>query len=122
MFASIRGGSCAQVTALLLALALPAVTPVAAARGAEPAAKGVADPLEMIATAKRICVLGDSITYDGRWVSALSAWMEAKGLTGDVIAVGLPSETCSGLSEEGHAGGQFPRPDVHERLARVLWW
>ena len=26
----------------------------------------------------------------------------------------------SGLSEEGHAGGQFPRPDLHERLARVL--
>jgi lysophospholipase L1-like esterase len=77
-------------------------------------------PLGMLTAAKRICVLGDSITYDGRWVSALSAWMEAKGLTGELIAVGLPSETCSGLSEEGHAGGQFPRPDVHERLSRVL--
>src|SRR5205807_8874522 len=28
--------------------------------------------------------------------------------------------TVSGLSEEGHAGGQFPRPDLHERLGRVL--
>jgi lysophospholipase L1-like esterase len=32
----------------------------------------------------------------------------------------LPSETASGLSEPGHAGGSFPRPDVHERLGRVL--
>ena len=77
-------------------------------------------PAEMLASARRICVLGDSITHDGRWVADLSAWMEARGLTAEVIAVGLPSETCSGLSEEGHAGGQFPRPDVHERLGRVL--
>jgi lysophospholipase L1-like esterase len=32
----------------------------------------------------------------------------------------LPSETVSGLSENGHAGGKFPRPDLHERLDRVL--
>lgn len=38
----------------------------------------------------------------------------------DFINVGLPSETVSGLSEEGHAGGKFPRPDLHERLDRVL--
>ena len=37
-----------------------------------------------------------------------------------MIDCGLPSETCSGLSEAGHAGGKFPRPDVHERLDRVL--
>jgi lysophospholipase L1-like esterase len=37
-----------------------------------------------------------------------------------VINCGLPSETVSGLSEAGHAGGKFPRPDVHERLDRVL--
>lgn len=34
--------------------------------------------------------------------------------------LGLPSETVSGLSEPGHAGGRFPRPDLHWRLARVL--
>jgi lysophospholipase L1-like esterase len=38
----------------------------------------------------------------------------------EFMNVGLPSETVSGLSEPGHAGGQFPRPDLHERLARVL--
>jgi lysophospholipase L1-like esterase len=37
-----------------------------------------------------------------------------------VINVGLSSETVSGLSEKGHAGGKFPRPDLFERLDRVL--
>jgi lysophospholipase L1-like esterase len=38
----------------------------------------------------------------------------------EFLNLGLPSETVSGLSEPGHAGGQFPRPDLHERLDRVL--
>ena len=33
---------------------------------------------------------------------------------------GLPSETVSGLTEPNHAGGAFPRPDLHERLDRAL--
>ena len=37
-----------------------------------------------------------------------------------VINLGLSSETVSGLSEEGHAGGRFPRPNLHERLSRIL--
>jgi hypothetical protein len=46
--------------------------------------------------------------------------MEYQGLDAEVIDCGLSSETVSGLSEDGHAGGQFPRPDLHERLERVL--
>jgi lysophospholipase L1-like esterase len=38
----------------------------------------------------------------------------------EFLNLGLPSETVSGLSEPGHAGGAFPRPDLHERLQRVL--
>ena len=38
----------------------------------------------------------------------------------EIINVGLPSETVSGLSESGHADGKFPRPDLHERLKRIL--
>ena len=34
-----------------------------------------------------------------------------------IINHGLPSETCSGLSEDIHP---FPRPNVHERLTRAL--
>ena len=35
----------------------------------------------------------------------------------EVINLGLPSEGCTGLSEPDHP---FPRPNVHERLARAL--
>jgi lysophospholipase L1-like esterase len=75
---------------------------------------------EQLAAADRVLVLGDSITYDGRWVADLAAWMEFEGYKADVIDCGLSSETVSGLSEEGHAGGDFPRPDLGDRLERVL--
>jgi len=32
----------------------------------------------------------------------------------------LPSETVSGLSEPNHANGEFPRPNLHDRLERLL--
>ncbi len=66
--------------------------------------------------------LGDSITASGQYVSYFNAWLLATrpNEPAAVIDVGLPSETVSGLSEEGHAGGSFPRPDLAERLARVL--
>lgn len=71
---------------------------------------------------KRVVFLGDSITYAGQYVEDIAACQQAlfPNCPVDVINVGLPSETVSGLSEPGHAGGQFPRPDLHERLARVL--
>ena len=85
------------------------------AAGAEPAS-----PRRLLLDAKRVVLLGDSITHDGGWVVPVIAWLEAQGWTGDVINMGLASETVSGLSEEGHATGTFPRPDLHERLDRVL--
>ncbi len=78
-------------------------------------------PADLLKSSKRIVFLGDSITAAGLYVAAFDAWLMTRG--GEqphVICAGLPSETVSGLSEEGHAGGQFPRPDLHERLARVL--
>ncbi len=39
----------------------------------------------------------------------------------EFVDLGLPSETVSGLSEPGHRpGDKFPRPDLGERLDRVL--
>lgn len=72
--------------------------------------------------ARRIVVLGDSITYAGEWVELVEAYVRMKfpEARPDFINLGLPSETVSGLSEDGHAGGAFPRPDLHERLERVL--
>jgi lysophospholipase L1-like esterase len=70
----------------------------------------------------RIVFLGNSITYNGLYVSYIDACLTLKyrDKKYEIINVGLPSETVSGLSEAGHAGGAFPRPDLHERLARVL--
>lgn len=70
----------------------------------------------------RVLFLGDSITYDGRWVVHVESAIRAqRGLARiPVVNMAVPGETASGLSESGHAGGSFPRPDVHERLGRVL--
>ena len=70
----------------------------------------------------RILFLGNSITYAGQYVTDIEAWFVTHYPERhyEFINVGLPSETVSGLSEEGHADGRFPRPDLHERLARVL--
>jgi pimeloyl-ACP methyl ester carboxylesterase/lysophospholipase L1-like esterase len=70
----------------------------------------------------RVAFLGDSITYDGRWPALVESALRAtpQFADADLVNFGLPSETVSGLSEEGHAGGQFPRPCLHERLERVL--
>ncbi|MEO7932654.1 MAG: SGNH/GDSL hydrolase family protein [Chthoniobacterales bacterium] len=71
---------------------------------------------------KRVVFLGDSITYAGQYTAFVEAYYVTRhpGQRIEFINVGLPSETVSGLSEPGHAGGAFPRPDLHERLARVL--
>ncbi len=71
---------------------------------------------------QRILFLGDSITYDGKYVSDIESYFVTRWPKRhlEFINVGLPSETVSGLSEEGHAGGKFPRPNLHERLARIL--
>ena len=73
-------------------------------------------------TVKRVVFLGNSITYAGKYVTAIDSYYRSHYPNQPIefINVGLPSETVSGLSEAGHAGGQFPRPDLHERLGRVL--
>lgn len=71
---------------------------------------------------KRILFLGNSITYSGKYVADVEAFLLTRypDREWEFINVGLPSETVSGLSEEGHAGGSFPRPVLQERLQRVL--
>lgn len=71
---------------------------------------------------KRVVFLGNSITFSGQYISDIEAFYRARypEKTIEWINVGLPSETLSGLSEEGHADGRFPRPDLHERLGRIL--
>jgi lysophospholipase L1-like esterase len=81
-----------------------------------------ADDDRLLAEVRRIVFLGDSITYSGQYVEYLEAYLRTSqpALRCEFLNLGLPSETVSGLSEPGHAGGEFPRPDLHERLERVL--
>ncbi|HEX3135250.1 MAG TPA: GDSL-type esterase/lipase family protein, partial [Planctomycetota bacterium] len=66
----------------------------------------------------RVLILGDSITHAGGWVTSLAQQLARHhGRLPDIVAIGLASETASGLSEKDHP---FPRPCVHERLGRAL--
>lgn len=96
------------------ALLITLIAAAAAARGAD---RAVLPP-----DVQRVMILGDSITHSGRYVALVEAYFVTRDPSRAVefINVGLPSETVSGLSEDGHADGKFPRPDLHERLARVL--
>ena len=71
---------------------------------------------------KRVVFLGDSITQSGGYVAFTTYYLEKlhPQKDFDIIGLGLASETLSGLSEDGHAGGKFPRPCLFERLGRLL--
>lgn len=71
---------------------------------------------------KRVLFIGNSITYAAHYVdfTVAALYLENPGSKMEAINVGLPSETASGLSEPGHAGGSFPRPNLHDRLERIL--
>ena len=79
-------------------------------------------PLPGLAQARRVVFLGDSITYSGQYVDDIAAYVARRCPTQRVefVNLGLSSETVSGLSEPGHAGGAFPRPCLAERLQRAL--
>jgi lysophospholipase L1-like esterase len=71
---------------------------------------------------KRVVFLGDSITQSGGYITFLTHYLEKlyPKKDFDILGLGLASETLSGLSEDGHAGGKFPRPCLFERLGRLL--
>jgi lysophospholipase L1-like esterase len=82
----------------------------------------LADGPPALANVNRVVFLGDSITYGGQYIDYINAYLVTRypDRKIEILNLGLPSETTSGLSEPGHAGGKFPRPCVHERLARLL--
>jgi len=71
---------------------------------------------------KKVVFLGDSITQGGGYVTFTCYYLEKlyPQKNFDIYGLGLSSETVSGLSEENHAGGAFPRPCLFERLGRLL--
>lgn len=82
----------------------------------------IADSSAADLAGKRVVFLGDSITQGGTYVGMISYYLQKlhPGKSFDIYSLGLSSETLSGLSEKGHAGGRFPRPCLFERLERVL--
>ncbi|HVS39984.1 MAG TPA: SGNH/GDSL hydrolase family protein [Gemmataceae bacterium] len=68
---------------------------------------------------QRVAFLGDSNTFAGHYIAYLDAYLFTRfpDRKYELLNLGLPSETASGLSEPDHP---YPRPDVHERLDRVL--
>ncbi len=83
----------------------------------KPKPEGV--PIAFPLKAKRVLFLGDSITHAGGYVAWIETQCRLQGVSPmpTFYNVGLSSETCSGQTEPAHP---FPRPDVHERLDRVL--
>jgi lysophospholipase L1-like esterase len=71
---------------------------------------------------KRVLFLGDSITHAGGYTVDVETYFALRYPQHPMtfINAAVPSETVSGLSEENHAGGAFPRPTLFERLDRVL--
>ena len=67
----------------------------------------------------KVLFLGDSNTYAGQFVAYVDAYLAGRfpDRKYELINIGLPSETVTGLTEEGHP---FPRPDIHERAERAL--
>lgn len=64
-----------------------------------------------------VLFLGDSITHAGHYVADLDAVLQSRGANAELINLGLPSETCTGLSEPDHP---FPRPNIHDRIDNAL--
>jgi pimeloyl-ACP methyl ester carboxylesterase/lysophospholipase L1-like esterase len=109
---------CSRIRALWLIVVLSLVGSFQSEVCAAEPDKGVRELL----SARRVVFLGDSITYSGQYIAYVETYLRTRFPKRDFefLDLGLPSETVSGLSEPGHAGGKFPRPDVHERLGRVL--
>ena len=68
---------------------------------------------------QRIVFLGDSNTYAGKFIAYLDAYLCTRfpEKRFELINLGLPSETVSGLSEPDHP---YPRPNIHDRVQRAL--
>jgi len=73
---------------------------------------------ELSVAGQRIMFLGDSNTHAGGYIVELETQLRlAMAMPPELINLGLPSETCCGLSEPDHP---FPRPNVQERAARAF--
>jgi len=80
------------------------------------------NPLPGLEKFHRVVFIGDSITYAGSYIDDIEAYVLTRDTNSSItfLNLGQSSETVSGLSEEGHAGGKYVRPDAHTRIEAVL--
>ncbi|MFK7983117.1 MAG: SGNH/GDSL hydrolase family protein [Saprospiraceae bacterium] len=104
---------CIPFLLLLLFVACQNYTPKSAATSILPSTPTI----EL--TNKRILFLGNSITYNGLYVSFIEYALRKQypNQKIDIVSIGLGSETVSGLTESVHP---FPRPCLSERLDRAI--
>jgi len=104
-----------------VATPVPSVKPAATTTRANTSTNATLDGT-LLSGAQRVVFLGDSITYSGQYIDHLQMVLRnfPKGAEPEFLDLGLPSETVSGLTEPGHANGTFPRPNLHDRLQRLL--
>jgi lysophospholipase L1-like esterase len=78
-----------------------------------------ADDAFLLKDGQRVVFLGDSNTHAGKFVTYLDAYLCTRfpDKRFELINLGLPSETVSGLTEPDHP---YPRPNVHDRIDRAL--
>src|SRR3569833_2299153 len=79
-----------------------------------------ADDVDTLA-GRRVVFLGDSITQSGGYIAFTTYYLEKlyPKKDFDFLGLGLASETISGLSEEGHAGGAFARTCLFLTLIHI---
>jgi len=70
----------------------------------------------------RVVFVGDSITYFGGFVDDIEACVLMRDTNSAItfLNLGQSAEVVAGLSEQGRAGENYTRPDLHTRLAAVL--
>ena len=68
---------------------------------------------------QRVVFLGDSNTFNGKFIAYLDGYLFTRfpKQKFELINLGLPSETVSGLSEADHP---YPRPSVQDRVDAAL--
>jgi pimeloyl-ACP methyl ester carboxylesterase len=73
---------------------------------------------------KRVVFLGDSITQAGGYIAFTTYYLEKlyPKKDFDILCLGLASETLSGLSEDGHAGGKKDEINYDAVLAEYAKW
>jgi len=109
---------------MLAPVVFPLLAHPARAAGEERTVTPMPKPPPQFIDARRIVVLGDSITQAGDYIVDLECWLLSQGIPIEVLNLGLGSETATALTAEENREHKekftFERPWIGERLDRAL--